>query len=95
MKQRDFEFEEDFVLTYECEDCKHFEDWGHDEEPEECSECGSSDLISIIQVMKILSVICVEGILICGKMDIDIWEIIKSILKKRNQVWFVKIVMRN
>jgi hypothetical protein len=33
--------------------------------------------------------------LICGKMDIDIWEIIKSILKKRNQVWFVKIVMRN
>lgn len=30
MKQRDFEFEEDIVLAYECEDCKHFEDWGYD-----------------------------------------------------------------
>lgn len=46
MKQRDFEFEEDFVLAYECEDCKHYEDWGYDEEPEECSECGSNDLIN-------------------------------------------------
>lgn len=38
MKQRDFEFEEDFVLTYECEDCKYFEDRGHDKEPEEFNE---------------------------------------------------------
>ena len=38
MKQRDFEFEEDFVLAYECVDCGYYEDWGYDEEPEEFNE---------------------------------------------------------
>lgn len=44
--KKDFQFEEDFVLSYECGDCHYYEDWSLEVEPSNCSKCGSEDVLN-------------------------------------------------
>lgn len=41
LTERDFEYEEDYAIAYECDDCGHYED----SDDEECPECYSDVLI--------------------------------------------------
>lgn len=41
LTERDFEYEEDYAIAYECDNCGHYED----SDDEECSECYSDVLI--------------------------------------------------
>lgn len=47
LTKKDFIYEEDFVLAYECEDCGHWEDWNDESsEPEEYSKCGNEVVLN-------------------------------------------------
>lgn len=44
LTKKNYELEEDYALSYECDNCGHYDEDLY-EEPIECEKCGSDDII--------------------------------------------------